>query len=38
VIVTAGYYYYGYEKHIRNPSPDATPINAQGNGHRFSFS
>jgi hypothetical protein len=35
VIVTALYYYVGYEKHIRNPSPNATPINAQnGSGTR----
>ena len=27
--VTAGYYYAGYEKHIRNPSGQAVPINAQ---------
>ena len=26
---TAVYYYYGYERHIRNPSPDAVPINKQ---------
>lgn len=25
--VTAIYYYYGYEKHIRNPSQDAVSIN-----------
>lgn len=28
---TAGYYYVGYEKHIRNPSTSAEPINASGN-------
>ena len=27
--VTAGYYYAGYEKHIRNPSGAAVPINQQ---------
>lgn len=27
--VTAGYYYAGYEKHIRNPSGQAVAINAQ---------
>lgn len=30
VTLTAVYYYAGYEKHIRNPSPNATPINEQG--------
>lgn len=29
---TAVYYYAGYEKHIRNPSPTAVPIDAQGAG------
>lgn len=28
---TAAYYYAGYEKHIRNPSTTAEPINANGN-------
>jgi hypothetical protein len=28
-VVTAVYYYAGYEKHIRNPSPNAKPINQQ---------
>lgn len=32
---TAAYYYVGYERHIRNPSTTAEPINADGNqnGH-----
>lgn len=30
-IATAAYYYVGYEKHIRNPSVHAEPINADGN-------
>lgn len=29
VIVTAIYYYIGYEKHIRNPSASAVPISGQ---------
>jgi len=29
VTATAVYYYYGYEKHIRNPAADAKPINQQ---------
>lgn len=28
---TAGYYYVGYEKHIRNPSTTSEPINAPSN-------
>ena len=35
---TAIYYYWGYEKHIRNPAADATPINQQGNGEAGGFS
>lgn len=35
VIVTAVYYYIGYEKHIRNPSATATPINEQGSSNGF---
>lgn len=31
--VTAGYYYVGYEKHIRNPSTTSEPINATGNAN-----
>ena len=30
VIVTAAFYYWGYEKHIRSPSESAVPINGQG--------
>ena len=30
---TAIYYYVGYERHIRNPSPSAQPINEESNGN-----
>jgi len=38
VLVTAAYYYAGYEKHIRNPSPSATPINQPPGVGRWAFS
>ncbi len=31
--VTAAYYYVGYERHIRNPSTTAEPINADNNAN-----
>lgn len=35
--VTAAYYYIGYERHIRNPSVTAEPINADSNANGHSM-
>jgi hypothetical protein len=35
--VTALYYYMGYERHIRNPSSNAQPINSEGNMNGGSY-